>query len=167
MTSTEIVHVPAQGTVYDTTTFISRAFRVLNRVRRSFVDLMNSQPHVSASILKFAARYRYKARHRFTEHEDTERAVRERDATGQIVSETRIVTPALPTLRERIKSARIARRTYAPSVKHGTGAFPIVVQREGEDTWSWLTADEWSRKKQREINNSTLLMTGAEGPLPR
>lgn len=158
MTSTELVHVPRTAVVYAQTGIGARVYRAYNRVRRSFVDLMNGDPQIVAGALKLLARYQYKARHRRKLTEPQEQARRVRDTTGRIIEETRTVIPPKMTLRQRMHSNRLRRRTYAPAIKCQTGALPII-KRE--------TAEQWERRQRNTINNSQLVLSGAEGPLAR
>lgn len=157
MPSTDLVHVHV-GRVYDSRTRTVRAIAALKRLAEKLDSKLPTR------LRAYLARYWYDGKHLDKPGEEIEQAIRERNAAGQIISETRIIIPAQPTMRDRIRQVRQQRRNSVPPVRHHTGTFPLVIKEE-EDTWSWNTADDWSREHQRKINNAQLMMSGAEGPL--
>lgn len=165
--NTDLVPV---ATVYDTTNRFHRMLRFVwrqwSRVRAGLAGQMAADPQIRREATKLLSRYTYKPQHRWTAVEASETVIRDRDATGVIVFEERVTIPAPPTFRNRVRQVRAQRRLHVPAIKHHTGQFPALVS-EDEDTWSWLTADEWARSQQRRINNAQMVSVNAEGPLAR
>lgn len=166
-TMSELVHVPRSVTVYDTTTPVRRAFRFLyrawSRLRAGLAGQMAAEPHIRRETAKLIRRYRYVGRHLPKPMED-DYARQTHTRLDGTVEETIVIFPATPTFIQKVRHARAQRRNHVPAIKHGTGAFPTV-SKDDEDTWSWLTADEWAKAQQRKINNAQIVMSGAEGPL--
>lgn len=157
-------------TLYDTRTRTYRLLRAVQRVRRYLADAVAGRPAPDNKATLYVRRYFRKGHHRFDRSQTAEQAVRDRDTTGAITHETRVIVhQPEPTLRQQIQAARAARRTrrtapawHAPTPYPG----PSVMLADEEDT-TWRNVDEWSRELQKEINNNRILLTGAEGPLAR
>jgi hypothetical protein len=156
--SRAVVHTPARAVVYDSA---SPFYRFLHRQWSRFraVLAQKGRPTLPAPAERILARYAYQGKRRAVPGSTAETRVH---AGTPQETRTTVVIPGSPSLRQRIKQARVQRRRQVRMPLHETAAYAVV---EMEHTWTWHSAPDWLAKEQRRYNDGEIVRTGAAGPL--